>query len=72
MNEFNTWTKKYNHISKEIRRNAIEQEKQELKGLEKSPLVKYYEGSRIDRIQALEQEQKVIEEMEMNEKNAKK
>lgn len=71
MDQFNVWTKKYNRLSKEIRKNAVEEEKKELEGLEKSPLVKHYEGSRAERIQALEREQKQIEEMEKKRKTKK-
>ena len=66
MEEFNSWTKKYNFLSKEIRKNAIEQEKQELENLKKSPMTKYkyFEGSREERIQQLDEEKKLLEEME--------
>jgi hypothetical protein len=66
MEEFNLWTKKYNFIAKEIRKNAIEQEKSELENLKKSPItkLKYFEGSREDRILQLTEEKKIIEEME--------
>lgn len=66
MKEFNSWSKKYNFIAKEIRKNAIEQEKQELENLKNVPIAnyKYFEGTREDRILQLDEEKRLLEEME--------
>lgn len=64
MNAFASWSKKYYQISKEIRKNTLEQEKNELEDLRKSPIVKYFEGSREERIAALKEEKKLLDQME--------
>ncbi|XP_065214494.1 uncharacterized protein LOC135841457 [Planococcus citri] len=62
--EFRSSLKKYNQISRRIRLAAIEKEKRELEGFDKSPVNKYYPGTKIDRLKILEEEKELLQKME--------
>lgn len=49
--------------------SALIEEKKELEKMIKSPVKKYYEGSREDRLQALEEEKELIEKLSDISKN---
>lgn len=58
-------------MSKDIRMDAIEEEKQELEKNASSPKVKYYEGSKSDRIKMLDDIKRQMEELESISKSKK-
>ncbi|KAK7571076.1 hypothetical protein V9T40_014680 [Parthenolecanium corni] len=69
--EFKSLRKKYYQVSKDIRMDAIEEEKKELGQSESSPKVKYYEGSKNDRIKLLDEIKRQMEELESISKGKK-
>lgn len=56
--------KKYNDLSRKMLKDALKQERNELNEAEKSPKMKYYEGTRTERIEVLDTETKLMDEME--------
>lgn len=62
--EFRLTLKKYNDLSRKMLKDALKKEREELDKAEQSPKMKYYEGSRMERIKVLEAESKRMEEME--------
>lgn len=47
-----------------MRKDALKEEREELNQAEKSPKMRYYEGTRSERIKILDTETKLMEEME--------
>ncbi|KAK7598299.1 hypothetical protein V9T40_006534 [Parthenolecanium corni] len=54
--EFRLTLKKYNDLSRKMLKDALKKEREELDKAEQSPKMKYYEGSRMERIKVLEAE----------------
>ncbi len=69
--EFKTLRKKYYQVSKEIRLEALDDERKELANNEKSPDPKYYEGSRVERIKLLDEVKQQLENLEQMSKSKK-
>lgn len=64
LRQFKENLRKYHKIAKQMREETLKREKKQLMESEKSPRLKYYTGTKSDRINDLDLEIEILEQIE--------